>query len=715
MVPSNNNGGFSKEEKQLPCFPNCVDWIKENQKVDGSWGLNPNHPSLVQDSLSSTLACVLALQKWNAGEQLVQKGLEFIGSNRSAVDDKNQISPLGFDIVFPGLISYAQDLGLNLPLDTAFLDQMHYNRDTQIQREKAGSLAYFAEGIGESYDWKELIKNEQRSNGSIFNSPATTAAALIHIHDDKCFEYLQSVLKINGKADSLEEYVDQEHFFNTSSPQITTANTIIELYKASEVKILEDEPILENIQNWTNTFLKHQLSNQEICDDQLRKEADYALGYSINTANRIAHRRRIELYNANHFRMLKTSYRWAKNSRMVSLNFDWHILVTCYFQIAAVHFLPEEADMRALWTHIGVIGTFLDDMFDDDGSREELLNFVELVEKWDDHSAVGYSSERVEILFSEAQKSVDYFASKGFIVQGRCIRHELIEWVDYIKSQMKEVEWWRKKETPSMDEYIINGGATIGVGLWVIGLYFLGAEFSKDTISTPEFQSLYKHGSLLPRLLNDCHGIKERDKVQRKINGCWLLMKHKNGAITEEEAVKEVTRMSENSNREVLRTSLLRREESVIPWVIRDAFFKMLQIGHYLYGSTTDEYRRPIKNFDDIKAVLYEPIILNTFSVYLSRTNGALRFLIHCTFYSIVDFKNVTTWSHLNTILSALGSVLDRPQPQDIYPHGFVSGRSRPASQGVTHPGIALVQARLTSEFSWDPKPVSYPGGLVLN
>ncbi|KAM7528823.1 hypothetical protein LguiB_032233 [Lonicera macranthoides] len=75
----------------------------------------------------------------------------------------------------------------------------------------------------------------------------------------------------------------------------------------------------------------------------------------------------------------------------------------------------------------------------------------------------------------------------------------------------------------------------------------------------------------------------------------------------------------------------------------------------------------------------------------------------------------VTTRSHLSTILSALGSVLDRPQPQDIYPHGFVSGSSRPASQGVTHPGISLVQARLTSEFSWDPKPVSLPKGLVLN
>ncbi|KAM7475799.1 hypothetical protein LguiB_023042 [Lonicera macranthoides] len=55
----------------------------------------------------------------------------------------------------------------------------------------------------------------------------------------------------------------------------------------------------------------------------------------------------------------------------------------------------------------------------------------------------------------------------------------------------------------------------------------------------------------------------------------------------------------------------------------------------------------------------------------------------------------VMTRSHLSTILSALGSVLYRPQPQDIYPHGFVSGSSRPASQGVTHPGIALVHYSL--------------------
>ncbi|KAM7502704.1 hypothetical protein LguiB_001608 [Lonicera macranthoides] len=47
-----------------------------------------------------------------------------------------------------------------------------------------------------------------------------------------------------------------------------------------------------------------------------------------------------------------------------------------------------------------------------------------------------------------------------------------------------------------------------------------------------------------------------------------------------------------------------------------------------------------------------------------------------------------------------------RLQPWNIYPHGFVSGSSRPA---YTHPGIALatyLPTRLTSEFLWDPKPM---------
>ncbi|KAM7466315.1 hypothetical protein LguiB_013877 [Lonicera macranthoides] len=335
MVPSNRDS-----PNQQPCFPGCLEWVMENQKADGSWGLSSNHPSLVKDSLSSTLACVLALQKWKVGEQLVQKGLDFIGSKRYAVMDKHQSSPIGFDIIFPSMINYANDLGLNLPLDSDFVNVMFRNRHLQLQRGKEGHLLYYAEGLDESYEWKEVMKNQQRSNGSLFNSPATSAAALIQFHDDKCFDYLQSLSKIHGKAgrseeiildvsccalafrllrmngyevssDALADFVDDEHFFSTVSPQFTTIDTIIHLYRASQVAIFPDEPILDKINVWTRTFLKHQYSsNQDIVyDEKLHKEVDYALNFTIDTVDRLKHRRGIELYNPDDFRMLKTSYR----------------------------------------------------------------------------------------------------------------------------------------------------------------------------------------------------------------------------------------------------------------------------------------------------------------------------------------------------------------------------------------------------------------------
>lgn len=55
---------------------------------------------------------------------------------------------------------------------------------------------YVAEGVvDDSSNWKKIIGTHQRNNGSLFNSPATTAAAVIHSHDDKCFQYLISTLE----------------------------------------------------------------------------------------------------------------------------------------------------------------------------------------------------------------------------------------------------------------------------------------------------------------------------------------------------------------------------------------------------------------------------------------------------------------------------------------------------------------------------------------
>ena len=68
MVPSPNS-------PKSPCFPNCLNWLLDNQLDDGSWGLLHHHPSLTKDNLSSTLACILALKRWNVGKYQINKGM----------------------------------------------------------------------------------------------------------------------------------------------------------------------------------------------------------------------------------------------------------------------------------------------------------------------------------------------------------------------------------------------------------------------------------------------------------------------------------------------------------------------------------------------------------------------------------------------------------------------------------------------------------------
>jgi ent-kaurene synthase len=55
-------------------FPECIQWILQNQNANGSWGIE----KISKDVLLSTLACVIALKKWNLGEDHMRRGINKI-------------------------------------------------------------------------------------------------------------------------------------------------------------------------------------------------------------------------------------------------------------------------------------------------------------------------------------------------------------------------------------------------------------------------------------------------------------------------------------------------------------------------------------------------------------------------------------------------------------------------------------------------------------
>ncbi|WMV40439.1 hypothetical protein MTR67_033824, partial [Solanum verrucosum] len=381
MVPS-------KHSLNEPCFPQCLDWIIENQREDGSWGLNPSHPLLLKDSLSSTLACLLALSKWRVGDEQIKRGLGFIETYGWAVDSKDQISPLGFEIIFSTMIKFAEKLNLNLPLDhDIIVNLVNCKRDSTIKRL-----------------WQQ--KNEE-----IFSNVTHCAMA---------FRFLR-MSYYDVSSDELAEFVVEEHFFATSG-KYSSHVAILELHKASQLAIdHEKDDILDKINNWTRTFLEQKLLNNGFIDRMSKKEVELALRKFYTTCDRAENRR------------------WFEDCRLDQLGLSEQFIYTTYLMSIAVVSDPEFSDARLMYAKYGMLLTMVDDLFDGFASKDELLNIIELVERWDDYASVGYNSERVKVFFSVFYKSIEELATIAEIKQGRSVKNHLINLREQGESSMNLV------------------------------------------------------------------------------------------------------------------------------------------------------------------------------------------------------------------------------------------------------------------------------------
>lgn len=191
---------------QAPLFPKCLNWLLGSQLHDGSWSLPHHHSLLLKDVLSSTLACVLALKTWGIGEEHIKKGVSFIELNFALASEECQFSPVGFDIIFPGMLDHARDLSLGFQLEPKLLNDLLHKRDMELGRiceshskKSEAFLAYVSEGLFKLQNWDMAMKF-QRKNGSLFNSPSATAAAAINVQNPSCLNYLSSVIDKCGPA-----------------------------------------------------------------------------------------------------------------------------------------------------------------------------------------------------------------------------------------------------------------------------------------------------------------------------------------------------------------------------------------------------------------------------------------------------------------------------------------------------------------------------------
>ncbi|KAL6646141.1 hypothetical protein ACP70R_017749 [Stipagrostis hirtigluma subsp. patula] len=661
-------------------FPQCVEWIMQNQHGDGSWGLGPSLGLGVKDALLSTLACVLALRKWGVGDEHVRKGLRFIERNSSCIMDDKCDVPVGFNIIFPGMFELGAGMGLELLLSQADVNAMLRLRDMELKRcvdsPASGSkafMAYVAEGLGKSQDWAQVMAY-QRNNGSFFNSPSTTAAAAIHTYDHRALDYLDSLiskfgssvatvswlqndeeimldmatcamafrlLRMHGygiSSDGLARFTEESSFHDSIQGHLNDSKTLLELYKASQVQVLEEEFILESIGSWSGELLKQQLCSSKISRSVNPAEVEHALKFPFYaTLDRLEHKRNIESFRTvERFHTLKSVYCachaneeiaslaahefsstqlvyqeelrhiecWVKESRLDELKFARMMPAHTLFTVAANMFPSQLSDARIAWTKKCLLVTVVDDFFDYAGSREETANLVALIDKWEAHDEIGFCSEHVEIMFRAIYNVSNELGAKAAVMQNRSVVQHVAElWLDATRACMVEAEWRWDGYVPSMEEYMRVAEVTFLLGPIVLpSLYVVGPDLPEEVIRCPEYVELFRHMSICCRLLNDLQTY-EKESSQGKLNSVTLHALHQGTTI--EAAKEQVRRTIEASRKELLR--LVVTEPSAVLRPFKELFWNMCKAVHLFYMEK-DGYFSPDEMMGSVNAVLHEPL-----------------------------------------------------------------------------------------------------------
>ncbi|WOL20371.1 Bifunctional levopimaradiene synthase, chloroplastic [Canna indica] len=193
----------SADDPNKPHFPTILDWILKNQQEDGSWG----EPSifLLYDRLVCTLSCVLALKTWKTGEELVEKGLNFLRTHVEDLEKQSEsLITCGFEIAFPAMLNEAKILGIDFPYYLPCLQNIAKFREKKISRIPVQvmhsvhtTLLYTLEAFQEVVQWEKILKL-QSADGSFLSSPSATAVVYMKTGDNKCLEFLTNVVNRFG-------------------------------------------------------------------------------------------------------------------------------------------------------------------------------------------------------------------------------------------------------------------------------------------------------------------------------------------------------------------------------------------------------------------------------------------------------------------------------------------------------------------------------------
>lgn len=187
-----------------PAFPETLEWLRQNQYPDGSWGAPIRY---YHDQVISTLSAIVALAEngdpiKNAkaiqrGESYIHRSIQFL--------HHDPFETVGFELILPVLLEKSRQLGLDLPYEKC--SKYYSLRERKLQLiphqmiySRGVTTTHSLEFMGSDLDVSRAA-NLQEKNGSFGNSPAATAYFLTECQDNSAArQYLAEVITAGDGA-----------------------------------------------------------------------------------------------------------------------------------------------------------------------------------------------------------------------------------------------------------------------------------------------------------------------------------------------------------------------------------------------------------------------------------------------------------------------------------------------------------------------------------
>ncbi len=191
----------SLADRSQPMFPHCLAWIIQNQLPDGSWGAE--NLEYFHDRIISTLNCIATLKRWSSAPDAVYRGEQYIRQNLENLQ-KDTYATVGFELIFPVLLTIAQVLQLDLPYDSPVIQAINDKREAKLKKiplelvyQYPTTILHSLEGLAGSIEFDRIFAH-QAANGSFLNSPSATAFVYMNTEDEESLRYLRETLDVFG-------------------------------------------------------------------------------------------------------------------------------------------------------------------------------------------------------------------------------------------------------------------------------------------------------------------------------------------------------------------------------------------------------------------------------------------------------------------------------------------------------------------------------------